>query len=281
MSKHKNRSRSGRAKLPLVLLGLVACIGGAGYAFAQSGSSSAPPVGPQATAASKGLSIQVAPLTRSVDPGDTVEFTIRIRRARATRKVPSRVRLSVLDGVPAGATASFRPSSTRTSKTTLTVATAAAAGGGYRLRLQARSGIRRANAAVNLVIGSRQSANFAISGDLSRPLEPGLAVPLDLALTNPGPDQISISGLAVSVATITAPRASATYPCTAEDFSVIPFSGAYDFTIPAASTRTLSELGFPDVQLPQIEMPDRPVNQNGCKGSTLQFDFSGTATAGA
>jgi hypothetical protein len=293
-----NRTTTGTrwAKLALTLVGVISCTGGAAYALALVGSSPASKVDvPVATAGkdSRSLSIQVTPAISSVAPGEIAEYAIRIRRGK--RRQPGvgerqprlftrdRVRLSLPDGVPRGATASLTPRLSFRRRATLRISTAGVQSGSHQLRLLARSGNHRASATVRLIVGSPQTgnANFAISGDLSSPLEPGLAVPLDLALTNSGPDQITVSSLEVSVTSVSAPRATPTYPCTLLDFSVIPFSGVYGFVVPPASTRSLSELGFPDAQLPQIEMPDRPVNQNGCKGASLQFDFAGTATGGS
>ena len=135
-------------------------------------------------------------------------------------------------------------------------------------------------AALNLVLSSPQPTNFTISGDLTRPLEPGLAAPLDLALTNPGPAEIAISSLQVSLASVSAPHADVTHPCTVDDFRVDEFSGSYGFTLGSSSTSSLSELGFPAAQWPQVAMPDRPVNQNGCKGASLTLGYTGTSTEG-
>jgi hypothetical protein len=290
MRKNKNTRKTRRAKFALITLGATFCVGGA-YAFAQVVSPSAP-AGGQATSAAKSgelLSLRVTPATQSVAAGASARFAIQIRRVNRRRvklHVPDRVVLSVLDGAPQGTTAVFNRRSTLTSKATLTIVTSAAASGTHRLRLRARSRSHRALATVKIVIGSAASpaptgnANFSISGDLSSALEPGLAVPFDLSLTNPGPDEITISDLGVNVTGITAPLADESYPCTLDDFSAVPFSGAYGFVVPPTSTRSLSELGFGDAEMPQIEMPDRPVNQNGCKGASLQFDFTGTATGG-
>ena len=277
--------RKRRAKLTLTALGVISCAGGAALAVAQTMGTSQSPAKPLSSTIGKSgrsLSIRITPLTRSIAPGDTTDFTLRIRNLHRRQ-----VRLSVLDGVPQGATASFSRRSTRASRATLSVAAGSARGGGHRIRLLARSGHRRAIAALNLVIGSPKhvgnatgNANFAIAGDLSIPLEPGFGGPLDLALTNPGTTEIAVSGLQVALSSISAPHASTSYPCTSDDFSVAQFSGAYGFTIPALSTRTLSELGFSEAQLPQVAMPNRPINQNGCKGASLQFDFTGTATGG-
>jgi hypothetical protein len=273
--------RKRRAKLTLIALGVVSCAGGAALAVAHTGGTASPPAKPGASnlaKAGQSLSIAINPLTRLVAPGDTTDFTVRIRNLNGRT-----VRLSVLDGVPQGAVAYFSRNSTRASKATLTVATAGARSGGHRIRVLARSGHRRAIAALNLVIGSPKhvgNANFAIAGNLLTALEPGLGGALDLSLTNPGSTEITVSGLQVAVSTIAAPHANASYPCNSDDFSVAQFSGAYGFTIPASSTRTLSELGFAEAQLPQVAMPNRPINQNGCKGASLQFDFTGTATGG-
>jgi hypothetical protein len=285
MRQHKNTRG---ARIALIALIATVCVGGA-YAFAQALSPSGD--GAESTAVSNELlSLRVTPATQSVAPGGSAKFAIRIRRVNRHRtrvSIPDRVVLSVIGGAPAGTSAVFSARSTLRSTATLRVAASASASGTHLVRLRARSRSHRALATVKLVIGSTAApapagnANFSISGDLSSDLVPGLTVPLDLSLTNPGPDEITVTGLDVSVGSLDAPRADATYPCTLDDFSAEPFSGAYGFTVPPATTVTLSELGFADAELPQVQMPDRPVNQNGCKGASLQFDFAGTATGGS
>jgi hypothetical protein len=282
MRESKTKTNTNRARIALIALGATFCVGGA-YAFAQVVSPSSPPAASTAKS-NELLSLRVTPSTQSVVPGGTAKFKILIRRVNGQRvrvNIPDRVVLSVLGGAPTGTTAVFSRRSTLRSTATLTVATSAAATGTHHVRLRAPTPGRRARIGSAASPGPTGNANFSISGDLSSALEPGLAVPLDLSLTNPGPDEISISGLEVSVTGVSAPLADATYPCTAaDDFSVVPFSGAYGFVVPPTSTLTLSALGFTDSELPQIEMPDRPVNQNGCKGASLEFDFTGTATGG-
>ena len=80
---------------------------------------------------------------------------------------------------------------------------------------------------------------------------------------------------------MTAPEASASLPCTVDDFAVIPFSGAYGFKLAAGGTTSLSQLGIPPSEWPQLKMVDRPVNQNGCKGASLALAYDGTSTVGA
>jgi hypothetical protein len=125
-----------------------------------------------------------------------------------------------------------------------------------------------------------QPTSFTIGGDVPHPLEPGMAVPLDLVLTNPGAAAITISHLDVSVGSVSAPWARATFPCGLHDFSVTQFSGSYGFTLGPSSTRSLSQLGVSTQQLPRVAMLDRPVNQNGCKGASLRFVFVGASAGG-
>jgi len=193
--------------------------------------------------------------------------------------------------------ASFTSDATRSRRATLTIVTRGARSGRHRIRLLARSGERRALTAIYLVIrppnvrppvaphpisptptapSPPRPADFTIRGDLSQPLQPGRAVPLDLALTNPGRAEVTISGLDVRVAAIRAPRSDRTYPCGVDDFSVTQFAGAYGFTLPPSSTSTLSALGVPPQQWPQVAMLNRLANQNGCKGASLQLQYTGT-----
>jgi hypothetical protein len=279
MSKPRNRTPRGRARLALFLLGLALALASVAYAVAETTRGPEPAIRGSGLAPSPSseLSIRVEPRTRSVAPGEVASFAVRIRNAKRHK-----VRLSVVGDFPRGATASLTPRRTRKSRATLTIDTGNARSGGHRLRLLARSGNRRATAAANLVITTPRGgdANFLIGGDLSGVLTPGLTEPIDLALTNPGSAEISIAELLVSIEGLTAPQADQTHPCTLEDFSVAQFSGAYGFTVGPSETSTLSALGFPEEQMPQVTMLDRPLNQNGCKGASLGFSYAGTATGG-
>jgi hypothetical protein len=266
----------------LILIGFaLACAGGA-YALGHSGRETPPATAKAAAARSPGkIRLRVAQPSALVAPGGVASFKVRIR-PRDRRLVKLRVR----DGVPPGATASFRRRKTRKSKSILTIATGTARSGTYRLRIRARSGKRRAKSAVNLVIGSTPlgipisaSTAFAIRGTLPGALIPGMATPLDLTLSNPGP-AARILGLDVDLYGVIAPRADATHPCTIDEFTVTQFSGSYGFTLPSSSTRTLGQLGFPPGQWPVVAMLNRPVNQDGCKGASLQLSYSGVSTGG-
>jgi hypothetical protein len=275
----------------LLLLGL-GSFGGATYLAKQSRSWFATTAGQDIGAGhrAQSLSIRVSPDSRSVERQGVARFTVRIRRkssipghARAVAKQRRNwriVNLRVVNGLPRGATATFRPERTRKSISTLIVKAAGAASGRYRIRVGARNLTSHAIASAHLIISPRQPAGFTISGDSIGALAPGLAVPLDLTLANPGPSDIAITGLKANVTGVGAPKSGADRPCTVDDFSVVPFSGAYGFTLGSSRTTTLSQLNFPAAEWPQLKMLNRPVNQDGCKGASLTLSYSGTSTDG-
>jgi hypothetical protein len=231
----------------LIAVGCVLVCAGSAYALGHTGRGAAPPAAKAAAAKSPGkIRLRIARPTASVAPGGVASFKVRIR-PRDRRLVRLRVR-----------------------------------SGSYRIRLSARSGKRRAKSAVNLVIEATrltptQPAAFTISGSLPGALIPGTATPLDLTLSNPGPST-RISSLGVAVRGVIAPQADATHPCTVDDFSVTQFSGTYGFTLPSSSTRSLSQLGFPAERWPVVAMLNRPVNQDGCKGASVDLSYTGTST---
>jgi hypothetical protein len=275
----QSRGWSG-TKVVLSLLGAVSCTGYVAFALAPVGSSS------DAKASRQPLAIRATPAKRTVAPGTIARFSVRLRHpeVRVHSRNSRKARLRLLSGLPHGARVSFHPPSLllhprslRRNRSRMRVATGTAAGGRYRLKVRARTSKHHADAVIHLVIQRPQLANFTIGGDLSEPLVPGLALPLDLALTNPDPVPIRVSRLHVGIAAVDAPEASASFPCTAGDFSITQFAGAYGFTLPPSGTNSLSQLGFPPAELPYVAMLNTPVNQDGCKGASLSFKFTGAA----
>ncbi len=113
--------------------------------------------------------------------------------------------------------------------------------------------------------------SFVISGDAAQLLSPGASVPLDLTLANPY--NFAIRVLDVSVAA-TGPSA-----CPAGDnltTSALSFSGPV--VIPAHSSRTLSALGVPPAQRPQVLLRNLDTNQDSCKNAKFTLTYSGTGT---
>jgi large repetitive protein len=132
---------------------------------------------------------------------------------------------------------------------------------------------------INGLSGSGQP--FSIGGNASGTLYPGGATAyLDLSLTNTNSVTIYVTSLNVTLPSIAAPNANATHPCSNADFSLTQFTGPIatkPIALPANSTRTLTQLGYSQSQLPTVKMLNRPANQDGCKNATLNFTYSGSA----
>jgi hypothetical protein len=309
--------RPGRRPVLLVALGLVSSLGAAGALAAVVPNRPAP-------AQTRTLPIRVMPASRTVAPGASVRYAVRVTRNdhRATG-LSGRTRLRVGHaGLPTGSHASLSSFKARDDgliprpRTTLTITTAAGtAPGTYEVRLGAHRPHRRGSATVELVVSAPAASApvapaprprpaedvpsvtpvappptpptplvatvpnaFTIAGPLSGPLTPGTEEPLDLTLTNLEGTDLRIARLDVQVAAVSGPQSDSAHPCEPGDFAVAQFSGAPGFTLPAASTADLGELGFDRSEWPAVSMLDRPVNQDGCKGAGLSLAFTGSAT---
>jgi len=126
-------------------------------------------------------------------------------------------------------------------------------------------------------LGASTRRSYTISGSVSAgPLRPGVSVPVDLTLRNPHDSGLLVAQLAVTIDGLAAPMADAAHPCTAADFAVAPFSGD-EVELPASSTRSLSSLGIPASEWPQVLMADRAANQDGCRNAVLTLRFTGVS----
>ncbi len=123
------------------------------------------------------------------------------------------------------------------------------------------------------------SDDFVISGTTTPRMEPGVAAPLDLSLTNTGAVPIRVSSLTVTVRGVTAPNADADHPCSAADFAVHQAAEGLDLSLSAGETQRLSALQLPVASWPRIRLMNLPVNQDGCKQATLTLDYSGAGKA--
>ena len=150
--------------------------------------------------------------------------------------------------------------------------------GRYAVIVKAAGGRYRGSLTVRLNIAAPVQASFKIAGNFG-PLWPGTSQSVDLALTNPNSQGISVRSLTVAISKVSAPRATRTLPCSGADFAVTQFTGLYPLKIPAHATVSLSNLGVVAARGPQLTMLNRPVNQNGCQGATLTLSYSGTATS--
>ena len=109
----------------------------------------------------------------------------------------------------------------------------------------------------------------------SASLAPGLKRPLNLSLTNPENWDIKVTNLVVSIE-----EATSKAGCSGtQNFKVTQVPATrYPITLPAGQTRTLTQLGVADADKPQVEMLNRPWNQDVCKGASIILDYSGNGT---
>lgn len=118
--------------------------------------------------------------------------------------------------------------------------------------------------------------DFAITGDASRLLAPGVASSIEVAFHNPYSFPISVAQVKVSVHSVTAPNADSTHPCTYADFRILQSSRNLRVTVPATTTSSLAQLRVPRGSWPAIAMVNTPTNQDGCKEAIIALDFAGT-----
>ncbi len=124
--------------------------------------------------------------------------------------------------------------------------------------------------------GSNES--FTIDGSTTAPISPGVRAPLDLRLTNNRDFPISLTDLRVTVRKVTAPNADQAHPCAIRDFAWDQILNRRTITLPARSTRTLSNLGLPPASWPHVGMLDHPSDQDGCQGASLALAYTATGT---
>jgi hypothetical protein len=225
------------------------------------------------------ISMTATPASVTMAAGSTAVYAVQLTRTN----LPGAVSFGVASGLPTGATATFTPNPTTGTSSTLQIATAASTSdGSYTLYLVGSgpdpSGkTQYAYASVQLVLSSSGSP-FAISGDLSGMLSPGVSRPLDLTLSNPNKKPLSVTNLTVSVQTVTRTSYAIAYrlPCGADDYAITQYSGPYPLTVPAGRSASLSGLGVPSAAWPKVAMLDTATNQDGCKGAALALAYSGS-----
>jgi hypothetical protein len=121
-------------------------------------------------------------------------------------------------------------------------------------------------------------SSFEITGSPTKPMSPGVHVPLDLRMQNPSKTSMSVHDLMVVVRRVDAPRATERLPCLVEDFTVEQAPDGIDLTLPPEATTSLSALSVPNMQWPRVGLRNTSVNQDGCKGASLTLEFSASGT---
>jgi hypothetical protein len=230
--------------------------------------------------------VTATPAKDTITAGSAAGYRLWIRRHR----FPWAINFNLGRPLPRGAAVHFTVRRTFKTRSTLTIRTRAwTPAGVYHLTVRARHGrvIKRITLTLTVAgpapgggIGPVAIPRFSIAGGPGAPLEPGFPQGIDLQLTNPNTLPVVISGLSATVRAISAPNATASLSCTLSDFSMQQYSGSFPLTVPAASTRSLAQLGVPPVQWPQVSIIDRPTDQDGCQGATVTLAYSGAATLG-
>lgn len=222
---------------------------------------------------SSSIALSATPASVTLAPGSTAVYTLQLTRTN----FPGPVTLGVVGGLPAGATATYTPNPATGTSSTLQITTPATANDGtYTLYLVASGATpagstQYAYASVQLVLLT-SGKPFTISGNLSGQLAPGLSRPLDLTLTNPNKKPISVTNLTVALSTVTrtAYATSHNQPCGPADYKITQYAGTYPLTVAGGASTAL-----PPGSAPQVTMLDTATNQDGCKGATLTFTYSG------
>ena len=117
-------------------------------------------------------------------------------------------------------------------------------------------------------------SSFEITGSPTKPMSPGVQLPLDLRLRNSNRTSMSIHDLVVSVQRVDVPRSTGQLPCLVEDFTVEQAPDDIDLTLPPQATTSLSALALPSSQWPRVGLRNTSMNQDGCKGASLTLEFS-------
>jgi hypothetical protein len=228
-------------------------------------------------AAQPNFAVAGTPASQTVVQGDQTSYSVSVNR---TGGFSGAVSLSV-SGLPKNAIASWSPSATipgASSSATLQVQTAGdSKEGNYTLTITGTGTIGSSSASrsatVTLVVQKNQ--DFQITGNLGALLGPGRKAPLNLSLSNPNNFAIQVTNLAVAVEEATSkPGCSGT-----QNFKITQIPAArYPITLPQGQAKTLTQLGVSDADKPQVEMLNRPLNQDVCMTASIKLDYSGSAT---
>ena len=222
------------------------------------------------------IALAAAPGSVSVLPGSAAAYGLTLTRTNMTAPVA----FWMLTKLPTGAVASFAPNPTLGNFEWLQVTTTSATPlGTYPLNVMAfgpgpNNTIVYAYVTVTLVL-TKDGKPFAISGNLAGSLAPGVALPLDLTLTNPNQQKLSITNLTVTIKSVTKAANAPAGTCSTSDYAVTQYSGPYPLAVAANGSAKLSALGTTSSKWPQVRMLNTASNQDGCKGATVTLAYSG------
>jgi hypothetical protein len=222
------------------------------------------------------IALAGVPGSVSVLPGSAAAYGLTLTRTNMTGPVA----FWMLTKLPAGAVASFAPNPTTGNFEWLQVTTTSSTPtGSYPLNVMAfgagaNNSVVYAYLTVTLVV-TKSGKPFGIAGNLAGSLAPGVALPLDLTLTNPNNQKLSISNLTVTIKSVAKAAGAPAGACSTSDYAVTQYSGPYPLAVAANGTTTISSLVSNQAKWPQVRMLNTSSNQNGCKGATVTLAYSG------
>jgi hypothetical protein len=113
---------------------------------------------------------------------------------------------------------------------------------------------------------------MAVWGEVGSRLYPGASpISIDLSLRNSNGYPLRVTQIVLGVRRVTAPHATPALPCTTADFATTNYAD-HTFVAPSGSS-TLGRDHVLRTQWPTVAMLDRPVNQDGCMGATLELAY--------
>ena len=123
---------------------------------------------------------------------------------------------------------------------------------------------------LTVVTGGKPFSIATAAGSPLRVLSPGATTAVNLTLTNPNPQILTVTNLTVLVSSTSAGAA-----CAPDNFQVTQFT-QYPLTLPSNGSITLSTV-VGSTNLPLLRMLDLPRNQDACKGVSITLAYSGSA----
>ena len=222
------------------------------------------------------FSLGASPATQTITQGELATVAITVGRLNGYRGAVALTQA----GAPTPSDISFNPAAVTSpgSSSTLTIATSSTiATGNYTITISGADGSLTHTASVVLVVQPGTPHHFQISGSARDTITPGgPSAPIDLTISNPNPQTLTVSSISVSVEQATSNRR-----CGASgNFQVIQMApAAYaKLVLPPNSTKSLADMGVPDSERPQLRMLDTSTNQDACKNATVYLDYTGTGT---
>ncbi|MGD0274208.1 MAG: hypothetical protein ABSB96_10830 [Gaiellaceae bacterium] len=118
--------------------------------------------------------------------------------------------------------------------------------------------------------GGSAGADFTIVGGVNG-LQPGLAKPIKLTLTNPNGDQIFVTRLTVTISAESTPPGCSS----ANNIQITQSDASADRPIAVPGNGSVTLTSAP--RAPQIEFLDQPWNQDACKNASFILTYTGSA----